>query len=37
MNPFPKSTAKLDEELNQEEQLLEYLKSNPELLKKYQE
>jgi hypothetical protein len=37
MNPFPKNTAKLDEESMQEEQLLEFLKSNPEIMKKYQE
>lgn len=36
MNPFPKNTAKLDEEATQQEQLLEFLKSNPEIMKKYQ-
>lgn len=37
MNPFPKNTTKLDEEAMQQQQLLELLKSNPELMKKYQE
>lgn len=37
MNPFPKNTAKLDQELEQEQQLMDFLKQNPELMKKYQE
>jgi len=37
MNPFPKNTSKLEEEALQEEQLMEYLKANPEIMKKYQE
>ena len=37
MNPFPKNTAKLDEQAQQQAQLMEFLKSNPEVMKKYQE
>jgi hypothetical protein len=37
MNPFPKNPAQLDDEAEQEKQLMEFLKSNPEIMKKYQE
>ena len=37
MNPFPKNPSSLEEESQQEQQLLEFLKSNPEIMKKYQE
>ena len=37
MNPFPKNRADLDKQVDQEQQLLEMLKDNPELLRKYQE
>jgi hypothetical protein len=37
MNPFPKNPAKLEEQAMQEQELLEFLKSNPEIMKKYQE
>ena len=36
MNPFPKNTQDLDNQALEEQQLLELLKSNPDLLKKYQ-
>jgi hypothetical protein len=36
MNPFPKNPSSLEEESQQEQQLLEFLKSNPEIMKKYQ-
>jgi hypothetical protein len=37
MNPFPKKTTDLDREREEQEQLLEILKTQPELLKQYQE
>lgn len=37
MNPFPKNTAEIENQQEQERQIMEMLKSKPELLKKYQE
>ena len=37
MNPFPKNTADIENQQEQERQIMEMLKSKPELLKKYQE
>ena len=37
MNPFPRNTAEIEDQQEQERQILEMLKSNPQLMKKYQE
>ena len=37
MNPFPRNTAEIEDQQEQEKQILEMLKANPDLLKKYQE
>ena len=37
MNPFPKNPVHLEEEAQQQKELMDFLKSNPEILKQYQE
>jgi hypothetical protein len=37
MNPFPRSPKQLEDQAQQEQELLDLLKANPDLLKQYQE